>query len=480
MNEPLAIVDVETTGTSAVYGRVIEVAVIRVQGRRVVETFTSLVNPECYIHPMIEGLTGITNEMVATAPTFAEISRQLRLLLQGAIFVAHNARFDYGFLRQEFARRRVNFSARCLCTMRLSRRLFPGQGRHDLSTIIDRHGIVCEARHRAMGDAQAVLEFLRVVWERTAEEEYEQALLKVMKEARLPPAIQRDDVRNLPEEPGVYLFYGKEGELLYVGKSKNIRSRVSGHFSNDHRSAKEMEMCRNLHHVETRRTAGELGALLLESRLIKELRPIYNSASRSTRKMIVARRRANAEGYLAVSVEEIERIADGEQESILAVFKSTRQAQEALRRMAKEHRLCLALLGLERNRGYCFGYHLHQCNGACGGDEDPAQYNLRLTDAFAKRLVKTWPYRGSVLIEEKHPHNGDGEAFLVSNWCLMSSVRYSDVGIDKHVADGNRFDYDTYKILLRYMSDPSNRKNMRVLSDAEVRRLIAEAQEAAS
>jgi DNA polymerase III subunit epsilon len=471
MNEPLAIVDVETTGTSAIYGRVIEIAVIRVEGRQVVETFESLVNPECYIHPSIEGLTGITNAMVAGAPTFGDIARKVQRMLKGAIFVAHNARFDYGFLRQEFARRGVDFNARCLCTVKLSRRVFPGAGRHDLSTIIDRHKLDCPSRHRAMGDAHAVWEFLRVVWNRVPEEEFGEVLSKVMKEGRLPTEIGRDDMRRLPEEPGVYLFFGKDGELLYVGKSKNIRARVQGHFTNDHRSAKEMEMCRSLHKVEARTTPGELGALLLESRLIKELRPIFNSVSRSTRKMLVARRRLGTSGYVTVTLEEIEHIPRGDHQSILAVFKSSRQAQETLRKMAKEHRLCLGLLGLERNRGYCFGYHLHQCNGACGGEEPPAVYNQRLHDAFARRLVKTWPYKGSVLIEERNPRSGDGEAFLVNNWCLMSTIRFSEVGIDKRVADGNRFDYDTYKILSRYLSDPSNKRNMRVVGEAETRQL---------
>ncbi len=211
LDKPLAIVDVETTGQSAVYGRIIEIAVIRIEHGSITQTFQSLVNPERYISPLIEGLTGITNADVADAPVFADIAGKVRKLLDGAIFVAHNARFDYAFVKNEFRALGRPFSARCLCTVKLSRKLFPQHRHHNLSSVIERHGISCDARHRAMGDAQAVYEFLRSIEEREEEERVRSAVDEILKASSLPVGLDRRSFDDLPELPGVYLLYGADG-----------------------------------------------------------------------------------------------------------------------------------------------------------------------------------------------------------------------------------------------------------------------------
>ncbi len=471
--ETFAIVDVETTGQSAVYGRIIELAVIRVDRGRVVETFSSLVNPERYISPMIQSLTGITNEDVENAPVFARIARRLLTLLDGAVFVAHNARFDYSFIRNEFAALGIPFSARCLCTVKLSRRLYPQYRRHDLSTLIERHELSCNERHRAMGDAEAVQSFLRHVTATVEPERIGEAVRQILRSAAIPSQLDRESIDELPESPGVYLFYGRDGELLYVGKSINIRDRVRTHFSNDMSSAKEMEMCRQIARIEHRRTAGELGALLLESHLIKELRPIYNSMSRRRRNLIVARRKATRDGYTAVALEEIDHITADDATSILGVFKSLKQGTEYLLTIARDHRLCHKFLGLEQTRSSCFRYRLRQCDGACVGEEPAAQYNPRVEEAFAGRRVKAWPYSGGIIIEEKEGRTGQGEIFLIDNWCLVSSFRYTDFGATDLVRGSHRFDYDSYKILARYIHNRSNRGNIRHVRREEFDRVLA-------
>jgi DNA polymerase III subunit epsilon len=460
MNEPMAIVDLETTGTSATYGRIIEIGIIRVEKGKVARVYETLVNPECYIHPMIEQLTGISNRDVATAPVFSEVSREVARLLEGAVFVAHNARFDEGFLKQEFARVGRPFTPRSLCTMKLSRRLFPEHRRHDLGSIIERFGLDCPARHRAMGDARAVLAFLEYLKEHEPEERLSGAFKTVVKDMRLPPHIDRTDVRKIPDSSGVYLFYGAKDELLYVGKSKNIRTRVMSHFASDTRSAKEMELSRCVVRIETRPTPGELGALLLESSLIKQLHPIHNVMSRRTRRVLLARGSVTPEGYTSVKLEETEAITASDNTSILAVFKSRKQAEEFLHTAMQEHELCSKLLGFERSRGACFAYHLHQCHGACVGEEPAGLYNMRVDAAFRRRRVIAWPFKGAVAIRETEPLSGDTEVFFVDNWCLVGSTRS---GGDMELVQRStavRFDYDTYKILLRYLTTPANRRNV--------------------
>lgn len=474
MDKPLAIVDVETTGASAVYGRIIEIAVIRVENGKITRVFESLVNPERFIPYSIEILTGITNQDVENAPSFADIAGEVLRLLDGAIFVAHNARFDYGFVKNEFRRLNKPFHARCLCTVKLSRKLFPHFRNHNLSSIIERHGIACDNRHRAMGDAQATYEFLKIA--RTVREPltFDEALEKLLKTSVVPSGVDQRTIENLPESCGVYLLHGKDGELLYVGKSVNVKERVRSHFASDHTSSREMKMCQQVYRVEARPTAGELGALLLESKLIKELRPVYNVVSRRHRDLVIARKVTTPEGYARIELEEIDSINPGDAAFILAIFKHMKQAKEFLERIAREHRLCHKLAGLQRTNSYCFAYHLHQCNGACRGEEEPALYNARVDMAFAERRIKAWPFGGAILIEERDEFTGEGEVFLVDQWCLISSFRYSDNGCQLRISGPHRFDYDAYKILLRYVLNRANVNRIRLLSKEEMRALIGE------
>jgi DNA polymerase-3 subunit epsilon len=473
---PLSIVDVETTGQSAAYGRLIEVAVIRLESGNVVKTFESLVNPERFISPVIEGLTGISNGDVAEAPKFSEIARKLYKILDGAVFVAHNARFDYSFIKSEFGALGIPFTAKCLCTVRLSRKLFSEHRRHDLSSLIERHGLPCDSRHRAMGDAKAVLEFLRHIGREIDAPHLEKAFQDILKSSSLPAGVEKTMLDGLPEAPGVYLFHGKGGELLYVGKSVNIRDRVRSHFASDGTSAKEMAMCQQIQRVEHRETAGELGALLLESQLIKELRPIYNSMARRKRNLIVARRHIDRRGYHAVALEEIDHIEPEQATSIMAVFKHVKQAQEYLSMAAKTYQLCNKLLGLEQTRSYCFSYHLRQCKGACVGEEAPETYNFRVEEAFGDRRVRSWPYEGGIAIEERSGRGTRGEVFLVDNWCLVSSFKYTEFGMQEYIVGSHRFDYDSYKILSRYVLNDSHRRNIRHLGREQFEELLARCQ----
>jgi DNA polymerase III subunit epsilon len=267
-------------------------------------------------------------------------------------------------------------------------------------------------------------------------------------------------IASLPNSPGVYLFYGQQEELLYVGKSKAVRTRVRSHFS----AAEERWLCRKVHRVEVRRTAGELGALLLESQLIKEMQPFHNRAQRQRRRLIVARRVLSKQGYIVVNLDAVDYLEVRESEPILGVFKHRTQAKEFLDMIAKSHRLCPKLLKLEVTRGYCFSYHLHQCDGACMGEEDAAKYNARVEEAFEARRIKAWPYGSAVAIEERVTDGSHREVFLLDNWCLIGGVRSSDGTFEKSVQSPRRFDYDSYKILYSYMTDPQNQKSITPLS----------------
>ena len=468
----LAIVDVETTGGSAIYNRIIEIAVLRVEEGKLVRTYESLVNPECAIPPIITQLTGIGDIDVEDAPKFRSIAADVREAMDGCIFVAHNARFDQAFVRNELERLGMPWSAKCLCTVRLSRRLYPQHRRHNLSALIERFGFACENRHRALDDAQAVWSFLQHARATIEEDRFASALQHLLKTQTLPPNLAPSVADRLPSCPGVYVFRDATGMPVYVGKSRNIRQRVLSHFSGDHSSGREMRLCQATTRVETFPTYGEIGALFLESHLVKSLMPIYNRQLRHASRLVVLRKVEQPDGYHAVAIERLDtenELAPGE---ILALFRSQRQAKAFLAEAAQTARLCPRRLGLESGSGACFAYHLKRCDGACTGKVEPALYNARLSGVFESRRLRTWPYPGPVLIEEKG-NDSSGHLFIARDWRLLHAFAYSEDGIKPFLPSSYRFDYDSYRILLRPLM--AGGREVKPLSEAQLQQLLQQA-----
>lgn len=288
---------------------------------------------------------------------------------------------------------------------------------------------------------------------------------------RNTPSI-RTAISSLPDTSGVYLFHGLHGELLYVGKSRTIRSRVRAHFT----ARDEARMCRQVRHIAVRETAGELGALLLESQLIKELKPLYNIRSRQLRRIIVARRLTTPKGYTAAILDAISQLDPTNTGDLLGIFRTKTQAREFLVQISRSHRLCPKLLGLERTSRFCFAYHLHQCDGACMGLEPAASYNLRVEQAFDERRIKAWPFEGAVIIEEKNAERG--EVFVVDHWCLLYSFTYALSSPGLSVRGLHRFDYDSYKILAGYVFTEAHAHFIRLATKEEVELLLKRARAA--
>jgi DNA polymerase-3 subunit epsilon len=450
LDAPLAIVDLETTGANASWDRITEIAVIEVDDGEVSGEWSTLVNPETPIPPAIQALTGITNDMVESAPTFAMLAPDLHERLAGRVVVAHNARFDYGFLRQEFERSGIPYSARTLCTVKLSRRLYPGHARHNLDSLIARHGLACSARHRALGDADAVWQFLRVAAAEHGADVLALAARQVAKQPSLPPHIERAAIDAIPDAPGVYLFYGESDAPLYVGKSIAMRTRVLAHFADDLRSAREMQLGREVRRIDWQRTAGELGALLREAELVKELTPVYNRRLRRASDLC-GFVRAGASLRLA-QADEID--ADAVPH-VYGVFRSKRAALAALRGLADEHGLCLQALGLERaqsRRGACFRHQIGRCAGVCAGRESAAMHDARLSVALGRLKTVSWPWRGPVGVVEDDRRREATDVHVVHNWCYLGTAA-SEAEIAEILESGarRRFDLDQYKILARHL-----------------------------
>jgi len=450
--QPLAIVDVETTGATPSHDRVTEIGILRVERGRIIEEWSSLVNPETRIPPAIETLTGITNAMVAQAPTFRELADEILARLQGRLLVAHNARFDYGFIKNELCRFGVEFRPKLLCTVRLSRRLYPGYSHHNLDAIIERYGLNCTARHRALGDVRILWQFLQKIAAENDPSALAAAVQSQSKRPNLPARLDASALDEIPEVPGVYLFYGANELPLYVGKSVNLRSRVLSHFCSDHRSSQDMKIAQQITRVDYIETAGPLGALIKEALLVRQLMPIHNRRLRGQHDLWTFRINANLKSASSINLVNGQSLDARRLHKLYGLFKTKRDATKTLRELAAENFLCLKRLGLEKGQGPCFAYQLKRCKGCCVGAETRLAHDLRLFEAFAPLKIKTWPFKGKIGIREKHAPTGREDIHIFDHWCYLGSASTEDGIADISASRQDlSFDADTYKILSRYL-----------------------------
>jgi DNA polymerase-3 subunit epsilon len=449
LDGPLAFVDVETTGGNSALHRVIEVAVVGSRADELQFEWRSFVNPGVRLSPGIRALTGIDDDMLADAPGFEQVADELRQRLAGRVFVAHNARFDYGFIRREFSRAGHDWRSPSLCTVRLSRRLYPEMERHNLDAVIEYHGLDVPARHRALPDAQALWKFwreLRAAWPR---EELQGALDALMRQEAVPPGVRADLVDDLPEEPGVYRLFGVDeaggDSLLYVGKANNLRERVFDHFRGG--DAKSLRLAAQTRKVTWTVTAGELGALLLEAREVRERQPVYNKQLRGAGPRHAWLFERDAPPRLIAL--DAQALCSG---NAYGSWRSERDARRALTGLARENHWCLKILGLEAGEGSCFGLQVGRCSGVCIGREPVALHLAKVRVGLARQQLPPWPHAGPVVIEE-----GRGERrqyHLVDAWQHLATFDGDEA--EEGLSNYSRlrrhpraFDADVFHILKR-------------------------------
>lgn len=449
--DKLVFIDLETTGANPVSDRITEIGLVEVGADGRATHWSSLVNPEVPIPAFIQSLTGISNDMVRRAPTFTELARPLFERLQGALFIAHNARFDYGFLRNAFSEAGFAFRADVLCTVKLSRKLYPEHNRHNLDSLIARHGLKPDARHRALADADVLWQLWQKIRAELPADTLAAALDALLQRPSLPSHLPGDVLDDCPDTPGVYLFYGENDLPLYVGKSVRLRQRVMSHFNSDHKLYKDMRLSQQLHRIEWRETAGEIGALLLEAQLVKAMQPIHNRTLRRQGDLCAWRLKEDARGYTHPVLAFASEQDFGHAERLYGLFSSKRKAESALRELAEAHQLCLVQLGLEGRSQPgkpCFGWQLRRCKGVCVGKEEESFHRARLEAALSRLHVKTWPYKGPIgLIEESG--TGRTDVHLVNNWCYLGTAQSDDQlwQLLEEAPQRPAFDIDTYKIL---------------------------------
>jgi DNA polymerase-3 subunit epsilon len=444
-----AIIDVETTGLSPVFDRIIEVAIILYDGQEIVETFSTLINPEMQLTPNITKLTGITNESLLDVPKFYEVARKIVELTENKILVAHNARFDYSFLRQSFRRLGYNYYRRQLCTIRLSRKYYPGLPSYSLNGVCRFLKIPHESRHRALNDALLTLElFQRLHARKIKGKQPASTFQKETRETFLPPGICQSDIAALPEETGIYLFYDGAENLIYAGKSNNIRRRVLGHFSGDLRFRRCLEMKERIQRIHYEITGSELIALLRESEIIKKYQPPFNRDQRNTLYLYGLFCHTDKQGYRRLSLENLN---NGHKP--LLSFSNKLEAMDFLEKLMVKYGLCQKMCGFHKTRGPCFYYHMKRCRGACTGKESPEGYNRRVEQSI-QQFDYVFP---SFLVIGKGREENEKSVVAVENG-MFKGFGYFDPEFTgntpeqiKAAVQSREDNQDVRRIILRYL-----------------------------
>jgi DNA polymerase-3 subunit epsilon len=374
-----AIVDIETTGSYASANGITEVAIYVFDGKQVTKKFESLINPQQPIPRYIQAFTGISNEMVADAPVFEKVAPEIFDLLKENVFIAHNVNFDYSFLKSHLLRTGHDLKSKKLCTVRLSRRIFPGFSSYSLGNLARSLDIEINNRHRAGGDAEATVKIFSKLLENDKEDFIAKSLLRNSKEQSLPPNVPKQHFDILPVTPGVYYFHDAKGKIIYVGKAINIRNRVNSHFSNNSESRQKQNFITHIHSISYKSCATELMANILESVEIKKYWPKFNYSQKHWEDVFGIYTYEDRNGFLRLIIEKNKKNLKP-----VHTFHNLSEGYSWLRNVIEQYQLCPKLCFLEKGPGACTAVEKGTCKGACNKEEKRTAYNKRVKKAIAE------------------------------------------------------------------------------------------------
>lgn len=392
-----AIVDIETTGGHASANGITEIAICIHDGKKIVERYSTLVNPRKNIPIYISALTGISNEMVQAAPLFEDVAHDIYHLLNGKIFVAHNVNFDHSFVRYHLGIAGYELQCSKLCTVRLGRKILPGYPSYSLGKLCQQLGIANNNRHRAAGDAEATAVLFSLLLNKDKDNHIPEALKQNSKEQVLPPNLAKQDVDALPQSPGVYYFHNQKGKVIYVGKAKNLKKRVCSHFAGNNPGPQRQEFLRHICKITYQLCGNELFALVLESVEIKRLWPEYNRSLKRFENAYSLYSFEDQRGYMRLAVDRHRKLTGA-----IYSCNSLLEGHNILLQLIEAFELCPKLCFVQVNNEACTGINKDSC--ACNGAETSDDYNLKVNAAIDKlnEVLPTFAIRDAGRTDEEH------------------------------------------------------------------------------
>jgi DNA polymerase-3 subunit epsilon len=440
-----AIIDIETTGGQFNEEGITEIAIYKYDGYEIIDQFISLINPEKPIQPFVVKLTGINNAMLRSAPKFYEVAKRIIEITDDCILVAHNTSFDYRILRTEFNRLGYDFVKPTLCTVELSKKLIPEQPSYSLGKLVRALGIPMSDRHRASGDALATVKLFQLLLAKDTEKEILIGLIKAEIKSGLSPKLL-DIVESLPNKTGIYYIHNEKGDLIYIGKSKNIKKRVNQHFTGKNNKSKKIQA--QVFTVTYEETGSELVALLKESEEIKINKPIYNRAQRKSIFQWALYEVLDDNGYLNLKLQK----ADGRKKEITS-YTSLQEGKNSLFRITEKYNLCQKLNGLYETQNGCFQHKINECNGACLGKETPEEYNLRVEEFLNEMSFNN---QNKIIVDRGRKIN-ERSAVLIENgiykgYCFFDlNYQITNMEVFKNILIPMQNNRDTRSIIQGYL-----------------------------
>ena len=457
-----AIVDIETTGHGQKGQKITEISALIFDGKKVVNEFTSLVNPEQNIPTFITNLTGITNAMVRNAPKFYEIAKKVEEITKGTIFVAHNVNFDYNIIHAEFKSLGFDFKRKKLCTVRLTRKIIPGLPSYSLGNICTSEKIPINGRHRAKGDAEATVELFRRLILRDNNFTINSFLNPKSRQATLPPLLDKIVVDKLPETFGVYYFKNLAKEVIYVGKANNIKQRVISHFYD--KKKKEQNMCLETADISFVKTGSELLALLLESSEIKHIYPKFNRAQRRAGEAIGLFSYEDQKGIIHLAYNRLKLAPNA-----IMKYYSVAECRTHLESLCAEFELCPKYCHLQTNVSSCFHFQLKECKGICCDKESVEEYNKRVKAAINSVGIGA---ENLVIKETGRTKNEVGFALVLDG--IYKGIGYVDVSQDESLKNPEDYQFfvepkkdnrDVQRIITSYLK---KKEKLKTIENGEI------------
>lgn len=446
MNELYAVVDIETTGGHANAHGITEIAIIIHNGEEIIERYETLVNPFQPIPIFIQGLTGITDDMVSKAPSFEDVASKIFSLLDQKVFVAHNVNFDFSFVHHHLKKEGFVLNSKKLCTVRLARKIFPGLPSYSLGKLSRNFDIHIPNRHRAMGDAFATATLFKMMIEADEHQYIKEALSAKIKEQALPSFISRNEIEKIPRQPGVYYFKNKKDKIIYVGKAKNLYKRILSHFSNNSPHKNKQEFLREIRKISHQVCGTELQALILENIEIKKIWPAQNKAAKRLEHRFGLYVYEDQKGYIRLGIGKKNKHAQP-----YYLFGSISEAHVLLKDLGEQFNLCPKFCSLQTNQDVCVGLATAQCFGACKEQESSESYNQRV-EKLLKQLKNELP---SYMIIDNGRNKLEKSVILIAKGAFYGMGYLTEEQIPKNVEEAKALltPYPTYRYIEKLVSD---------------------------